>query len=108
MYENYLRELDEIEQKIIRLGIAMGIDWQDHNSVVLLATEALDWHKANTPLQVDMLDEQQRTKTELFGMMQLMLAVQEEAAIAGVNVTPGEVGKKINKALHAANKNVEN
>lgn len=103
MFENFRRDLDEIEQKLVRLGIALNIDWEDDTRIALLAREAMSWHKADTPLHVDMGNDVQRGKSELFGMMQLILTLQEDAARSGMNIKAGKIGRKIVQALNVAN-----
>lgn len=97
-FENYAEEARQIEEQIVRHGIALGIDWDDEASVRALAREALAFHHAGTPVTVD-TSPLGRAKTELFGLAQLMLTVMAESADDDIETHGGPVWKAFGRAL---------
>ena len=96
-FENYAREADELEHEIARLGIALGIDWEDTVAVRLLAREALAFHGVTgTPASF-----QGMAKIELFGLAQLMLKVMRESAEENMHTHGGPAWKAFARALWA-------
>jgi hypothetical protein len=96
-FENHAEEARQIEQEIIRHGVALGIDWDDAFAVRALAREALAF-RADCGAGTD--DEsERRAKTALFGLAQLMLHVMIESAGEGVSTHGGSVWKTFGRAL---------
>ena len=102
-FESYSDEAREIEQAIIRHGIALDIDWDDAATVHNLARQALDCHLSGTiPPECTMDDIRSRARIELFGLVQLMLKVMTESATEESALTHGgPVWKSFAHALWA-------
>jgi hypothetical protein len=99
LFEHYAEEAKQIEEEIIRHGIALGIDWTDQVAVHALAREALAYHPDDTE-KVSCGDTPQwRTKLELFGLAQLMLKVMAESAADDIETHGGDVWKAFGRAL---------
>jgi hypothetical protein len=98
-FEHYAEEAKQIEEEIVRRGIALDIDWNDSVAVRALAREALAYHPGkdekvshgDTPLW--------RAKLELFGLAQLMLKVMTESAAEDIETHGGDVWKAFGRAL---------
>jgi hypothetical protein len=99
-FENYARELREIETEIERKGIALGIDWNDEPQVRALAREAIDHSAADLKRAASHPEDHQlHAKVELFGLAQLMLKTMEETADVGFQTHGGKVWKAFGRAL---------
>lgn len=96
-FEHYGEEARRIEQEIIRLGIALGIDWEDEVAVRALAREALASHAGTLEHIPDALER--RTRVELVGLSQLMLNVMAQSAEEGMETHGGPVWKALGRAL---------
>lgn len=96
-FENYSREADELERKIVRLGIALQIDWDDAVAVRTLAREALAYHGVSGAPR----SPQAMAKLELFGLAQLMLKVMQDSAAENMHTHGGPVWKRLARALWA-------
>lgn len=96
-FEHYTEEARHIEQEIVRLGIALGIDWSDEVAVRALAREALACHADQLDQGGDALER--RTRLELFGLAQLMLNVMAQSADEGMETHGGPVWKAFGRAL---------
>ncbi len=96
-FENYRREADELEREIVRLGIALQIDWDDNVVVRGLAREALQVHGISALPR----SPHELAKVELFGLAQLMLTVMRESAIENMITHGGPAWKAFARALWA-------
>jgi hypothetical protein len=96
-FENYAEEARRIEHEIVRLGIALGIDWDDEVAVRMLARQALAAHGNQLQDIPDALER--RTRFELFGLAQLMLSVMAQSAEEGLETHGGPVWKAFGRAL---------
>ena len=95
LFENYGREILDIEKEIERKGVVLGIDWQDPLQVRELARAALHHGKgAAAPL-----DRQDNVRLELFGLIALMLKTMEQSAVDGMEAHGGPVWKLLGRAL---------
>ena len=99
-FENYGREVSQLELEIQRKGIALGIDWNDALTVNALAREALDFKPGERPVDFD--DPAQRARYELFGLADLMLRVMAESAHENIHSHGGPVWKAFGGALWRA------
>lgn len=101
----YWENLREIEQEIVRKGVALGIDWTNQTQLRLLADEALA-HHAEAALSTANGDSsssyQARAKTELFGLAALMLRTMERCALEGSLAHGGPAWKAFARALWEA------
>jgi hypothetical protein len=99
-YEDYAREVTEIEREIERKGIVLGIDWADDVQVRALAREALD-HSGEEVQAASHghVDYKQMAKVSLFGLAALMLRTMEESAGVGIESHGGYAWKAFGKAL---------
>lgn len=90
----------EIETRIVRLGIALGIDWDDEVQVRALAREAL-FHSQEALAQFHQHhdDYQQKAKVELFGLAALMMQIMKESADENVHTHGGAAWKSFSRAL---------
>lgn len=101
-FENYQDETRNIELEIERMGVALGVDWNDEAQVRALAREALD-HSADRVRQAasDPSDQRLAAKATLFGLANLMLRAMEESAEVGFETHGGPVWKIFGRALWA-------
>ncbi len=90
----------EIETQIVRLGLALGINWDDDAQVQALAREAL-YHSREALAQYSQHhdDYQQKAKIELFGLAALMMQIMKDSADEGIHTHGGAVWKSFSKAL---------
>lgn len=90
----------EIEVQIQRLGIALGIDWDDEVQVRALAREAL-YHsqEALTQFTLHHDDYRQKAKVELFGLAALMMQIMKDSADENVHTHGGAAWKAFSRAL---------
>ena len=99
------RDVHDIEQEILRKGVAIGIDWTDEVQVALLAREALDYHRNPRRYREPHLvvtHPREAAKLELFGLAALMLKTMEESANDDFEAHGGEVWKTFARALWQA------
>jgi len=96
-FENYRREADEVEREIERLGIALGIDWNDAAAVRALAREALTHRGVSGAPK----SPRELAKIELFGLAQLMLKIMQDSAEENMHTHAGPVWKAFARALWA-------
>lgn len=98
--ENHWDEVSKIEIELIRHMTALGIDWQDENTMSQLAREC----KAFGPVQSNAAyathNQVLITKAQLFGLVSLMIRTMESAAKANRDVHGGEVWKAFAKHLY--------
>ena len=99
IFEHYAEEAQQIEEEIVRRGIALGIDWSDSVAVRALAREALAYHPGDDKKVSHGDTPQWRTKLELFGLAQLMLKVMAESADDNIETHGGDVWKAFGRAL---------
>lgn len=94
------RGASEIETRIVRLGIALGIDWNDEVQVRSLAREAL-YHSRDALAESFRHpgDYQQKAKVELFGLAGLMMDLMKETAEEGMLTHGGDAWKSFSRAL---------
>lgn len=95
-----LQRAPDIEVRIERLGIALGIDWDDEVQVRALAREAL-YHSQEALAQFSQHHEdyQLKAKIELFGLAALMMQIMKESADENVHTHGGAAWKSFSKAL---------
>ena len=99
-FEHFDAEARELEDAIVRRGIALGIDWDDEGQVRLLARAALACHIDPEHPECQDMDRQARARIELFGLAQLMLKVMTESAREeGIHTHGGRVWKPFGRAL---------
>ena len=99
-FENYSREVADLEREIIRRGLVLGLDWNDEAAIRLLARDALDCRLADGQAGCDPeSDPRSLAKLELFGLAQLMIKVMGECAADGMEVHGGPVWKIFGGAL---------
>jgi hypothetical protein len=98
-FEHYDEEARNIEQAIARLGVVLGIDWNDEMQVRQLAREALKCRI--DPAHPDCLPTtpENRVRVELFGLAQLMLKVMAQSAEEDIHTHGGPVWKAFGRAL---------
>jgi len=97
-FEHFQKEIEDIERAIARLGVVLGIDWQDAAQMRTLAAQALDWHPpASVPSRQQ--DAELHARIELYGLMQLMLTVMTQSAEEGMLAHGGPIWKTLGHAL---------
>lgn len=79
-YEFFSEETHALEQQIVRMGIALGIDWSDEAQVRELAREALRDGSKDIHEAAKHKDYRLMAKAELFSVAALMLRVMEKSA----------------------------
>ena len=94
------RNAAEIEVQIERLGIALGINWDDETQVRTLAREAL-YHSKEALAQYGQHhdDYRQKAKIDLFGLANLMMQIMKDSADEGMHTHGGTAWKSFSKAL---------
>lgn len=101
-FEFFSEETRALEQQIVRLGIALGIDWSDEAQVRDLARGALSGSADNIHDAVKHVDYPGMAKAELFAVAALMLRVMEKSAQGeGVMAHGGPAWKAFARALWA-------
>lgn len=90
----------EIETQIARLGIALGIKWDDEAQVLDLAKESL-YHSKEALAQFSQNhnDYRLKAKMELFGLAALMMQIMKDSADEGIHTHGGVAWKAFSKAL---------
>jgi hypothetical protein len=90
----------EIETQIVRLGIALGINWDDDAQVRALAHEALFHSKeAIEQFKLHPTDYQLKARTDLFGLAGMMMQIMKESAEDNVHTHGGTAWKSFSRAL---------
>lgn len=90
----------EIEVEIERMGIALGIDWDDEFQVRELAKEALQHaQEAMSQYTHDLSDYRQKAKITLFGLAAMMMDIMAKSAGKGIHTHGGVAWKAFSKAL---------
>lgn len=94
------QDASDMELRIVRLGIALGIDWTDEMQVRELAREAL-YHAKEERAQAAQNpgDYRQKAKLELFGVATLMMQLMRETAEEGLLTHGGDAWKAFSRAL---------
>ncbi len=99
-FEFFNEETQILEREIVRLGMALNIDWSNEAQVRALAREAL----AHGGQEVNessrhATDYHLRAKTELFGLAALMFRIMEKSADGGFLTHGGPAWKAFGRAL---------
>ena len=100
-FEHFSTEAEQLEREIFRMGLALGIDWEDAQQVRSLAREALACGEKGIGAgsSIDGNEFQRKIKLELFGLAQLMLTVMRQSAEEGFHTHGGPVWKVFGRAL---------
>jgi len=99
-FEFFNEETQILEKEIVRLGMALGIDWSDEAQVRALAKEALaHGAKEINESAKHATDYSLRAKAELFGLAALMFRIMEKSADGGVLTHGGPAWKAFGRAL---------
>ena len=89
-----------LEVEIERMGIALGVNWNDETQVRELAKEALEHaQEALTQYAHDRGDFRQKAKIELFGLAAMMMILMQKSAAKGIHTHGGVAWKALSKAL---------
>jgi hypothetical protein len=105
-FEHYARDAEALEHEIARLGVAVGVDWNDPAAVRALAREALTGGAAHVETLVRSEHQVERAKGELFALAVLMLRTMEESAGEGIHTHGGPCWKAFGRALIEESKGV--
>ncbi len=99
--ENYCSErASKLEVEIERMGIALGINWNDNFQVHQLAKEALEHaQEALEQYAHDRSNFQLRAKVELFGLAAMMMNLMKESAGKGIHTHGGTAWKALFRAM---------
>jgi len=90
----------ELEVEIERMGIALGINWNDEFQVQSLAKEAMEHaQEAIAQYERNHNDFHQKAKMELFGLAAMMMKLMGESAGLGIHSHGGSAWKAFSKAL---------
>ena len=98
--ENHWKEVSEVETEIMRLMIALGLDWNNELEMIQLATECKAFRPANAQAAYASHDRQSITKAELFGLVTVMIRTMGNASSEGRIVHGGEVWKALGKHFY--------
>ncbi len=101
-FENYAKEVKDIELEIERKGVVLGIDWDDAAQLRELAREAVTRSAAEAKDFISGPDDYQAiARLEFFGLAQLMLQTMHESAIDDIESHGGKIWKTFARALYA-------
>ncbi len=98
-FENYRGDAEAIEREIVRMGLVLGVDWNDVGAVRQLAREALGVHRSEAARDGAARDTRAAAKLELFALAQLMMTVMRQSADDGLHTHGGPAWKALAKAL---------
>lgn len=104
-FANYLRSTRQIEREIVRMGVALGVDWSNELQVRALAREALDDAAKNVEVASANPDDRRlMAKVVLFGLAALMMQTMAGSAEnLSVHSQGGPTWKAFGRALWAEN-----
>ena len=89
-----------IEAEIERMGVALGIDWNDEHQVRALAKESLEHaQEAVTEYEHEHSDYRLKAKVTLFGLAAMMMDIMAKSADQGIHTHGGLAWKSFSKAL---------
>ncbi|GBG14030.1 MmeI protein [Novimethylophilus kurashikiensis] len=90
----------DIEHEIERMGIVLGINWDDESQVQSLAKEALEHaQKAISDYEHAHRDYQKQAKATLFALAAMMMDMMAASADKGIHTHGGNAWKAFSKAL---------
>jgi len=98
-FENYRGDAEAIEREIVRMGLVLGVDWNDVGAVRQLAREALSVRRAEASRNSNSNDTRAAAKLELFALAQLMMTVMRQSADDGLHTHGGPAWKALARAL---------
>lgn len=98
-FENYRGDAADIEREIVRMGLVLGIDWNDPGTVHQLAREALNCHRFASEGSRQPAEPRAAAKLELFALAQLMMTVMRQSADEGLHTHGGPAWKALARAL---------
>lgn len=88
-----------LEHEIFKLGIFLGIDWDDRVAVRALARQALDHKPLHRDAAPHDTDRKQLAKAELFALSEFMLRTMADSAEVGIHTHGGPTWKAFGRAL---------
>ncbi|QID16780.1 hypothetical protein G3580_03495 [Nitrogeniibacter mangrovi] len=101
-FGDFARNARELEQALVRHGVALGIDWSDERAVRALAVEAMQCCRTGSIVEyMRSTDPHQRAKGQIFAMANLMLKLMTSSANTGVHTHGGPAWKAFARALYA-------
>lgn len=91
----------EIEQEIERMGVVLGINWNNEVEVQSLAKEALEHAHEEIVAYERHMDNnyQQKAKVTLYALAAMMMELMAESADIGIHTHGGQAWKAFSKAL---------
>lgn len=98
-FGHYARDAIELEREIVKRGILLDVDWEDHAALRTMAHEALT---CTPECNLQMLrdpDPKRRARAELYALASLMLEVMRQSAEIGVHTHGGPAWKAFGRAL---------
>lgn len=98
-FAHFARDAEDLEHEIAKLGIALGIDWDDEASVRRYAREALDCTPDCNLDKLHSADLRERWTAELYALSMLMLRTMQESAEQGIHTHGGPIWKAFGRAL---------
>ncbi|MDR0480884.1 MAG: hypothetical protein LBG66_03250 [Gallionellaceae bacterium] len=98
--ENHWNEVARLEAQIQEKMTAMGVDWHDDAAMTLLANECKAYGPEKLKVAYQSHDRTLILKAELFGLVSVMLATMENAALDDRDVHGGEAWKAFGKHLY--------
>ena len=101
LFENYVRETQQIELEIERKGVALGLDWDNELQIREIARKALAGPQKEVSVAFHNLSWNDRAMLELFALSQLMLTVMQESANDQIHIHGGPLWKTLARALWA-------
>jgi len=95
----FARDAEDLEHEIAKHGVAIGLDWENHDAVRALAREALEGGAQHVETLVRSKDRIERARGELFALGVMMLRTMEESAEQGILTHGGPCWKAFGRAL---------
>ncbi len=98
--EDHKTEVSRIEIELMRKMTALGLNWHDEATMMLLAAECKVFGPADADATYASHDRERITKAEIFALVSVMFRTMESAAVEGRDVHGGEVWKALGKHLY--------
>ncbi len=103
------KKAKEIEVEIERMGVVLGVDWENDSQVLALATESLQRIREDCQeFELHHDDYQLKARMILFALANMMMELMANSAWKGVDTHGGPAWKAFSRALQIASSNVTN
>ncbi len=100
--EYWGKQAKDIELQIQRIGVVLGIDWNDEVQVRALANESLNRAKEDVETYINQSDPenyQLKEKITLFALADMMMQIMAKTAVKDIHTHGGPAWKAFSRAL---------